>query len=251
MDCGPKLGVRLKICFEMDINGTESGDFRVCTYVAHIRSAAQITMARLQLILSLLATAYASLDTANYDSSNCSQSSILGDSQYCCDGECFDGTEFLRPGACLHSIDICEDTSGAPSCGSNQVFHLYTPEYFVVVGGNCYLPALDACDWSSTRYHWGCCDCPAGYTSTQGGVCQDGNPLFYPCVRCTGANEFLSSDYSSCIEVQGLPCNIVCICFHPTRSSTQADDDRSTISPLSSIIPLPLLRIQTVTIAKC
>jgi hypothetical protein len=160
-------------------------------------------------LLVVIAIAQAYLDTVDFDHTTCAASSAFGHGVYCCNGKCADDTQLLAPGLCHDVGDACADTGNAPSCGTNQVLHLDGEQFSVVTGGNCYLPALNACSWSSTLYSWSCCSCPAGYTSNQDSGCSGQANTFYHCVKCTAANEFLSSDKKACVQSQGLSCDIV------------------------------------------
>jgi hypothetical protein len=173
-------------------------------------------------VLVLVNVALSDLISAPVDQSTCSSSETDGRAVFCCDGACIDGSSIGVPGQCQNWTDLCADAETTPQCGSDQVFLPGRPEYNWVDSGDgaCYLPAIDDCNWQRNDWFWQCCACPENYTSTQGGVCEDGAPFQNPCVACSDPDEVLTSNFT-CYKPQGITdCTIV---SRPASSYPSAD----------------------------
>lgn len=159
------------------------------------------------LIFALGSAVGAVLLTSGYDPNSCHGTiQEYGESVFCCDGDCIDNTFIGTPGACQNWTDMCTDTSTPPQCSSTQMVKQNTFDWVDAGVGYCYLPALQECSWTKNNWTWECCDCPPGYISAGGGVCNP--PTSLGCVQCSESNETLTS-YFQCVVSQGLPCDIV------------------------------------------
>jgi hypothetical protein len=167
-------------------------------------------MKYLALLVALSRVAFGYLISTDIDSSTCTSSETDGKATFCCTGSCKDGSFIGDAGQCQYWTDLCNDADTTPTCSPNQVFYPGSPDYTWVNSGdgNCYLPAIDDCDWQRNNWFWKCCDCPEGYASTQGGVCDTSTPLSYHCVKCSDPDEVLTADFQ-CFKPLGIDCNIV------------------------------------------
>lgn len=95
----------------------------------------------------------ADLIIVDVDETTCTSYDTDGIVTFCCDGACLDNSTLGGPDLCEYWTQICQDAVTTPQCPSDQVF--YTAGYTWVDSGNdnCYLPAIDDCDWRRNDWH--------------------------------------------------------------------------------------------------
>lgn len=159
------------------------------------------------LILALASNAVAVLLSTGYDPNSCHGTiQEFGESVFCCDGACIDNSRIGNPGLCQNWTDMCADTSSPPQCSSTQMVKQNSFDWVDSGDGCCYFCSIQDCLWQKNNWTWECCDCPPGYISAGGGVCDP--PTSLGCVQCSESNEILTS-YFQCVVGQGLPCDLV------------------------------------------
>jgi hypothetical protein len=129
-----------------------------------------------------------------YATSNCETYTAIGEAQYCCNGDCADGTTVdSSTGLCSDWMDVCYDPINVPVCNGNQLWS-FANRTTVTTGGTC----ATGCQWKSEQYTYKCCDCPLGYVAEITNCLQSRQqqPVLYDsCVGCTGgAGESLTYD---------------------------------------------------------
>jgi hypothetical protein len=98
-----------------------------------------------------------------YATTNCVTYTAIGAAQWCCNGDCADGTIVdSLTGLCMNWLSPIYDPPTLPSCTSTQVWGL-GPREVLTVGGIC--ATGSECQWESEQYSYNCCECPAGYVS--------------------------------------------------------------------------------------